>query len=316
MSKLCTVLGATGGLGSAVVHHLVAEGLPVRALARNVALAESMLPAGVEIRAFDARDADAVRAGCAGSAVLFNCLYLPAELGNLASLLRTIALEGGMRLLFPSNADVYGPPRTLPMPESHPLAPSSERGKRRVLIEQSLMAPGPDGAQPVTLVRLPLLFGAHIQGTFTRLVFDNAMRGQKAYWLGSLDAEHNMCYLPDAAAACVLLALADDCAGQIWHVSGGPPMTGRAFMTQVFEAFGNPPQLAARTRTLFTIAGAIMADAKRMLEVMYQFEKPFTLDDSRFRARFPAFEYTAHSDGIADTAAWFKAEFGPKTEAS
>jgi nucleoside-diphosphate-sugar epimerase len=313
MSKPYTVLGATGALGSAVVNHLVAEGLPVRALARNIELAESMLPEDIEIVRFDAQDEDSLRAGCAGSAVLFNCLYMPTKLGTLAPRLRAIALEDGMRLLFPSNADVYGPPKQLPIPETHPLAPSSERGKNRVLIEQELMTPGPDGVQAVTLVRLPMLFGAHIQGSFTRLVFDNAMRAQKAYWLGSLDAEHNMCYLPDAAAVCVLLAMAEDSAGQTWHVSGGPPMTGRAFMTQVFEAFGNQPQMAARTRTAFTIAGALISDAKRMLEVMYQFEKPFTLDDSRFRARFPGFEYTPHSDGIADTVAWFNAEFGPKS---
>lgn len=51
MSELHVVLGASGALGCAVVHHLVeAEGLPVRAVARDANKAAEMLPEGLRSR--------------------------------------------------------------------------------------------------------------------------------------------------------------------------------------------------------------------------------------------------------------------------
>jgi nucleoside-diphosphate-sugar epimerase len=308
MSQIHTVLGATGALGSAIVHHLAAEGRQIRALARNREIAESMLPEGVEIRNFDPLDVDSMRAACEGSAVLYNCVYLPEKLGIVAKTLRETAQALACRVIFPSNGDVYGPAQTYPIPETHPHAANSERGKRRIEIELMLTEPNPDGLNPVTIVRLPSLYGAHMRGSFMSVLFESAMRGQKSFWLGSLDAAHGLCYLPDAAAACVLLAEATDTSGEVWHVSGGDALSGRQFMEQVYAAFGTAPNFGVRSRTLFSVVGAILPDAKRLAEVIYQFEKPFALADDKFTGRFPGFAYTPRNDGIADTVAWYREE--------
>jgi dihydroflavonol-4-reductase len=63
--------GATGYLGSALVHLLVRRGYDVRAVVRDRARAEALLPPGVELAVTDLGDVDGLRRAAAGcSAVL------------------------------------------------------------------------------------------------------------------------------------------------------------------------------------------------------------------------------------------------------
>lgn len=310
MTQLHVVIGATGALGAAIVQHLRADELPVRALARNVELAESMLPEETEIVPVDALDPDSVRAGCEGASVIYSGLYVPEKLNEVAATLVSVATATGARLVFPSNTDVYGPPQQVPFPETHPHLPTSPRGKRRAQAEQMMMEAHARGEAQIVIARIASLYGAHIRGSYMASVFENAMGGKKAYWLGNLDVPHNMLYVPDAAAACILLGTASDTAGFAWHITGDGPLTGREFMNKIYTAYGVPPNFAVRSRTMFQVVGTVIPDAKRLLDVMYQFEKPFVMDGSRFATRFPDFVYTAHDVGIQDTADWFKAELG------
>jgi nucleoside-diphosphate-sugar epimerase len=309
MSDLHVVLGGTGALGSAIVNQLCAEGLPVRALVRNRELAESMLPDAVEIAEFDAVDPDSVLSSTTDARVLYNCVYTPDKLGLVAESLVAAARRNHARLVFPSNADVYGPPQTLPMPETHPHAPTTERGRWRAAIEKALMDAHQTGDIEVIILRLAPIYGAHIRGSFMSTVFDNVLRDKKAFWLGSLDSPMNVVYAPDAAAAAVLLANGSDTTGQAWHISGPESMTGGAFLRKVHAAFGKPENIGVRTGTVFKVVGALVPDAKRLAQVLYQFEKPFVLDGSKLLRHFSGFEYTTHEIGIQDTVEWFRAEF-------
>jgi nucleoside-diphosphate-sugar epimerase len=121
---------------------------------------------------------------------------------------------------------------------------------------------------------------------------------------------HDLIYLPDAAAACVLLALSNDAYGQVWHVPGAGPLTGEDFIRRVFKAYGKAPKIGVRGRVFFRLAGMIAPRINDMVEVLYQFEQPFVMDGSKFSAAYPDFEYTPHDLGIQDTANWYRDYFG------
>ena len=57
MSKKITVLGATGNIGTALVHHLLQQGHQVTAVARPSARLDALSQAGATIKAGDAHDA-------------------------------------------------------------------------------------------------------------------------------------------------------------------------------------------------------------------------------------------------------------------
>ena len=114
MSDLHTVFGASGALGSAIVHHLHAEGLPIRAVARNVEHATDVLPDGIDIVQCDATDATNVMAAAYEAGVIYNCMYVGDQMKEVASNLMAATRETGARLVNPSNVLVYGPLQTVP----------------------------------------------------------------------------------------------------------------------------------------------------------------------------------------------------------
>ncbi|MCX6018064.1 MAG: NAD-dependent epimerase/dehydratase family protein [Chloroflexi bacterium] len=308
MNSLHVVVGATGTLGSALVQHLHAEGAQVRALARNRDLAESMLPDGVEIRPVDALDAASFTEGVDGAAVVYNCLYAPEHLEKIAGHLLTAAGAAHARLVFPSNPDVYGPPQIYPIPETHPHDATSVRGRRRIALEAMLLAAHERGDVEIVIGRLASFYGAHLHGSLLASVFENARLSRKLFWLGRLDAAHDMLYAPDAAAAFALLGSHADAAGQVWHIPGPGGITGRAFLNMIYTAFGKQPNIGTRSRLFVQLLSYIAPDAKRLLEIMYQFDQPFCMDGTKFAQTFPAFEYTPHEVGIHDTVEWYNAE--------
>lgn len=309
MAELHTVFGASGALGSAIVHHLEAEGLPIRAVARDPAKAAEMLPDGIEIVACDATDQASVIEACKGAGVIYNCIYIGEQMKDVAANLLAGARAVGARLVHPSNGLVYGPLQQIPASEAHPQAANTRRGLMRKETEAMLMEAHAKGEVHVVIPRLATFYGAHVHGTFMSMIFEAAYQGHKALWFGRLDVPHDLLYLPDAAAACVLLALNDDAYGQTWHIPGAGPLTGEEFIRRVFKAYGKTPKIGARGRTFFQLAGLIAPRISDMVEVLYQFEQPFVMDGSKFAAAYPDFEYTPHEIGIQDTVNWYRAYF-------
>lgn len=307
MNELHIVFGASGALGSAIVHHLLAEGLPVRAASRDVERAAGVLPEGIDIVQCDAIDGTNVMAAAHEAKVIYNCMYVGDQMKEVTGNLMTAARETGATLVNPSNGLVYGPLQQTPANEEHPQEPTSRRGVMRKEIDDMLLEAHDKGEIQVVIPRLSTFYGAHVAGTFIAGVFEAAKLGRAATWLGKLDQPHGLLYLPDAAAACVLLATNDATWGQAWHVPGAGPMTGSAFISKVFETFGQTPKMMARGKMFFQFIGIVAPRTRDMVEVMYQFEQPFVLDGSKFADTYTNFEYTSHDIGIKDTVEWYKA---------
>ncbi|MFN3704797.1 MAG: NAD-dependent epimerase/dehydratase family protein [Thermoflexales bacterium] len=311
MSELHVVLGASGALGSAIVHHLQAEGYPVRAVARNAQRAADALPDEVEVVVCDALDTAALRQACAGAAVIYDCLYVGQQLREATESVLHVARELAARLVFPSNPLVYGPLQRVPADEAHPLQPTSQRGRLRLAVERMLLQAHARGEVAVVIPRLSTFYGAHVHGTLMSAIFEAALRNQKAVWLGRLDMPHDFVYLPDAAAACVFLATDPEAYGQAWHVPGAGPLTGAQFVELVYRAFNHEPKVVTRNRLLFQLAGLISPQVREVVELLYEFDQPFVLDGGKLARAYPAFEYTPHEIGIRETAAWYAAVLSP-----
>jgi len=76
---LTLVTGATGTVGAAVVHALLAAGRPVRALVRNIERARALLPPAVELVRGDVTDRASVDAAVRGCRAVFHTAGLPEQ---------------------------------------------------------------------------------------------------------------------------------------------------------------------------------------------------------------------------------------------
>jgi nucleoside-diphosphate-sugar epimerase len=135
--------------------------------------------------------------------------------------------------------------------------------------------------------------------------------GKRARWLGSLDQPHTLNYLEDMARALVTLGERDEADGQVWHVPADEPLTGRQFLALAFEAAGHPSKVGVLPRPMIRIGGLFNPLVRELNETLYQFERPFVLDASKFQRAFGPFEPTAHREALRRTVDWFRRRYAP-----
>ena len=310
MDRIHVVFGATGAIGSAIVRQLAAPGEFVRAIARDPEEAMDMLPSTAGVVGGNADSLDIVLRACRGATTVYDCVntryskwaeLLPKVTANILAGAR----EAGARLVFPDSVYGYGPFQQVPATEDHPRAVTTKKGRLRNELEQMLLDAHARGDVQVLIPRFPDFYGPFVTNALVRPMFEAALAGKTATWPMSLDTLHDMVYIDDAAAAAVLLATSDDCYGQVWHVPGAGPITGRQFLETAFKAAGNRPNMRVVGQRMYRFFGFFIPDAGEMTELLYEFAQPLVLDGSKFARRFPDFRYTAHEDAIKRTVDWY-----------
>jgi nucleoside-diphosphate-sugar epimerase len=302
------VLGAGGGTGSAVVSELARRGLPARAVTRS---GKGDVPEGVEQVAADVGTADGARQACEGAAVVYHCAQPPyTKWAELFPAMTAAIIDGaavaGAKLVYADNLYVYGPPDG-PMTEETPHRAQGKKGRIRIKMADAILGAHADGRLRVAIGRSSDYYGPHgTASTVGENIMKPALRGKRARWLGSLDQPHTLNYLEDMARALVTLGERNAADGEVWHLPAAEPLTGRQFLELVFEEAGHPPKVGAASRPMIRIGGLFNPLLRELNETLYQFERPFVSDASKFQAAFGPFEPTAHREAVSRTVDWFR----------
>jgi hypothetical protein len=107
------------------------------------------------------------------------------------------------------------------------------------------------------------------------------------------------------ARALVTLGERQEADGQVWHLPAAEPLTGRQFLTLVYEAAGLAPKAGVARRPMIRLVGVFNPLVRELNETLYQFERPFISDASKFQGTFGPFEPTPHRDAVRPTVEWF-----------
>jgi nucleoside-diphosphate-sugar epimerase len=305
------VLGAAGGTGSAVVRELAARGLRVRAVTRPGA---ADAPEGVEQLAADVGTAEGARQASEGAAVVYHCAQPPyTRWPELFPPLTQAVLDGaaaaGAKVVFADNLYVYGPPDG-PMTEETPQRAQGKKGRVRIEMADAVLGAHADGRLRATIARASDYYGPRgTTSTVGEKIMKPALRGKRTRWLGSLDQPHTLNYLEDMARALVTLGERDEADGQVWHLPAAEPLTGRKFLELVFQAARGPPRVGVASRPMIRIGGVFNPLLRELNETLYQFERPFVSDASKFQRAFGPFDPTPHSEAVNRTVEWFRRRY-------
>lgn len=311
MSDQYVVLGASGGLGRALVSELIGSGRRVRAVSRS----EMNWAGAVEHMVADVASPDGALRACRGASVVFHAAQPPyhrwaEEFPEMSANIIDAASRAGAKLVMVDNLYMYGS-STGPIVEDLPRAATGRKGRVRAEMERQLLDAHRSGSTRVTIGRLSDYYGAHgMNSTISALVLEPAARGKAMRWPGSTSAPHTLHYLPDAARALVTLADADASDGEVWHLPAAPAITGAEFMSMVNRCIPSPVKAGVIGETMMRIGGLFSKAAKETVECMYQWTDPFVIDSSKFEAAFGPMPVTAHADAIATTMAWTTAQVG------
>jgi nucleoside-diphosphate-sugar epimerase len=303
------VFGATGAYGYAVARKLLERGYKVRAVARDEGKAAKLFPGKVEIALADVMKEEETSRVCKDASVIYlghNFPYGRWKNYYLRSMLNILkGCEGSRPLVvFPGNVYGYGRFQHLPVDESHPLDAKSEKGVLRNQIEAILLDYNLKGKLSVVSPRFADFYGPNVVNDLYGAMFRNAINGKPVIWPVNADVEHNFTYIDDAAEATLLMVQDTNTYGKVFHVSG-PTITARRFIEEIFHATGKRSVIKVLSRKFIRAVGIFNSNARELIELLYEYEDPYVLDDTKFLKTFPAFSYTDYRVGIRKTVDWF-----------
>ena len=139
-------------------------------------------------------------------------------------------------------------------------------------------------------------------------MFDCAAQGKVASVPGNPDLPPTYTYVDDFAQTLVVLGERDEALEQVWHAPNTETVTTRQFVTLIYEELGQPPKMSGMGWLMMSIGGLFIPEAREVVEMMYEFEKRFVVDSSKFTNAF-SFQGTPLREAIKTTVAWYKANF-------
>ncbi len=308
MEDLHVVMGASGGIGGALVRELARRGRRVRAVNRR---GDAPGPSGVERLAADVATPEGAKAAAAGAAVVYHCAQppytdWPAAFPRLTEAIAEGAAAAGAKLVLADNLYGYGP-HDGPLTEDLPAAATGPKGRVRAEMADRLLASHREGRLRVAIGRASNYYGPGGRNSVTGdRLFMAAVAGRTVRWVGRLDQPHTLSYLEDVAAGVATLGEQDRADGQAWHLPAADPLTGRQFLELVVAASGGRSRIATSSAAMVRVAGVFVPFIREVGEVLYEFQAPYVVDWSKFGQSFGPFTPTPHAEAVARTVEWFR----------
>lgn len=305
-SELHVIFG-TGPLGQSVMRALLARGRQVRMVSRS---GRAELPPGVELRTADVYDPQQARAAAAGAAVVYQCAQpgyteWPALFPPLQTSILNAAAAAGAKLIVGDNLYMYGDVDG-PIHEDLPCAALTRKGQVRARMAQEVLDAHREGRVLAAIARGSDFYGPGVLGSaLGERVFIPILKGKTASAVGNIDLPHTYTFIDDFGEAMAVLGEQEVALGQAWHVPSPPTLTTRQLIEMIFAQVGRPPRISSMGRMMLRIGGLFIPEARESIEMMYAFEKPYIVDDSKYVQAFGS-HATPHEEAIRCTLAWYR----------
>jgi nucleoside-diphosphate-sugar epimerase len=203
---------------------------------------------------------------------------------------------------------MYGDTDGRTQTEDLPYRAHTVKGKVRAAMAEASLAAHHAGKVRVAIGRGSDFFGPWaLDPAFGANLFASALAGKTARMNGKQDLPHTATYLGDFGRGLVILGEREEALGQAWHVPNDrPEITQRQFAELVYRETGHPVKASGVGKLMMAMAGLFIPGARESVEMMYEFEKPFVVDSSKFERAFGV-KATPIEDAIRATVAWYRA---------
>jgi nucleoside-diphosphate-sugar epimerase len=306
--ELNVVFGA-GQVGERLAHALIAKGKRVR-LVRLRSFAQPNVR-HLERLSGDARDVDFAVRVCRDARVVYDCVNPPydkwgTELLPLGQSIVQAATKADAKLVALDNLYMYGRPEG-PLSETSRRAPCSKKGALRLLLENLRMNAG---AQ-VTIARASDFIGENLPNSFwSPRFFQRIYANKTGETLGNPNMAHAYTDIAEVVRGLAILGESSQANGRIWHLPTAEAQTTQSIATQFGALLGIRATVAPMAPWLLRSLGVFVPTLREMIEMQYQYEVPFLIDDTAFTSTFGV-KATPLKETIARTAAWAKVTFAP-----
>ena len=309
MSVNHVVLG-TGAIGRSIAEELVKRGESVCMVNHSGSMEEC--PAEVEVVASDLYDPAQVREVTRGAKVVYqsaqpNYFEWPEKFPPLQKSIIEGLTGSGAKLVIVENLYMYGETNGKALSEDLPYKAHTRKGKVRGEISVSAFEAHQQGRLRVTAGRGGNFFGPWgLNSSMGERVFYPLLKGKPAQLIGRTDLPHTHTYVKDFGKALVILGEREEADGQAWHVPNDRPNMTQGDLVRLFaEEAGVEPKMNSMGKLMMSIGGLFIPEAKELVEMMYEFEKPFVIDLTKFDRTF-GMQALPIREAIRETVAWYR----------
>jgi len=302
-----TILGANGTIGSDLAKELTAYTNKIRLVSRN----PKKINDTDELFAADLSDDQQVEKAIAGSDVVYLLVGFDYKLtvwrDKWPRLMRAVldaCIKQGAKLVFFDNVYLYDKTAIPHMTEESPINPPSEKGKVRRQIADMMMSEIKNGTLKGLIARSADFYGPHnAKSMLQETVYKNLKKGKRPNWMIDADKLHSFTYTPDAAKAVALLGNTPDTWNQVWHMpTSAEKLTARQIIDLFNKEMGTAKKVQVLPVWMLKLLGIFIPILREMPEMMYQNDRDYFFDSSKFNNRF-SFTPTSYAQGVKQTVA-------------
>lgn len=211
-------------------------------------------------------------------------------------------IKHNAKLVFFDNVYLYDVNEMSHMTEESVINPPSRKGMVRKEIAELLMNAVKEGKLTALIARSADFYGPNNEKSFlVEVVYKNIRKGKKPNWFMDGDKKHSFTFTPDAAKATALLGNTPDAYNQVWHLpTDKNTLTGREIATLFSKEMQHTAKLFVLPMWLLRILGLFIPLMKEMPEMMYQYDRDYFFDSTKFETRFK-FTTTTYNKGVSQT---------------
>ncbi len=298
-----TILGSGGAIGIELAKALAEFTDEIRLVSRN----PKKVNDNDELIIADLLNRDELNNAVRGSSVVYITIGFPYNhlvwKENWPKFMKNVidaCIEHNSKLVFFDNIYMYDPGYLGNMTENTPIRPVSKKGEVRTEIAGMILNKVENGELTALIARSVDFYGPSIRNTsmLTETVFEPLNNGKKASWLASDKYKHSFTYTPDTGKATALLGNTDDAYNQVWHLpTAENPPTGREWIENIAHELGVKPRYQVASKFIVKIMGLFNPIMKELPEMMYQYDRDYVFNSTKFEQRFEM-SPTPYSDGI------------------
>ena len=302
-----TILGANGTIGSLLAKELMAYTNHIRLVGRN----PKKINETDELFSADLSDTSQVEKAIAGSEIVYLLVGFEYSLKvwqdkwpKLMQATIDACIKHNAKLVFFDNVYMYDISAIPHMTEDSPINAPSKKGMVRSQIANMLMTAVKSGKLTVLIARSADFYGPNNHKSFLiEVVYKNIKKGKKPNWFINADKKHSFTYTPDAAKATAILGNTADAYGQVWHLpTDKNSLTGKEMISLFTKKMNVADTIFVLPMWLLKLLGLFMPLMKEMPEMMYQYDREYIFDSSKFQKHFN-FLPTTYQQGVKETIA-------------
>ena len=305
-SRTVAILGANGRLSREAARAFYYAGWHVIAITRTGKSAALADLEGIELRAADALDRQAVIAATAGADVIFNGLnplytHWAEKALPMAGNVLAAAEEHHALHLFPGNVYNFGSALPEVLKPETPQRPDHRKAHIRCEMEALFERAAIEGRIKTIILRAGDFFGGDGTGSWFDLVIAKRTGRGTFTWPGKADIPHAWAYLPDLAAAFVRLTEKADRLPAFSRLHfAGHNVTGTEMHAAAEKALCRKLKRAALPGFLLSLAGLFSPMMRETKEVFHLWQKPHRMDGAALEAVIGPLPHTPLDHAVRD----------------